>query len=259
MNNTNYENILGFNVYNKTLEDLVNTISLELNKTTKATKTTVSCLNPHSYIVSKENQVFKKSLEKSTFIIPDGVGIKLASQMFFKKTIDHTIPGPDFFIKFCELTQDHHTHFFLGSTDQVLLKLTNNMLEKYNIKVGGYYSPPYKPEFSDEDNNIIIDTINRSGATILWVGLTSPKQDIWIYENIDKLENIKLASGIGAAFDFYGGTIKRSPEIFQKYGLEGYYRLYKEPRRIFKRAFVSDPLFVVDVVKKYIGDKFYGR
>ena len=259
MNNINYENILGFNIYNKTIDNLLNSIYLRLNDEKKITKTTVSCLNPHSYIVSKENYIFKKALEESTFIIPDGVGIKLASQIFFKKTIIQTIPGPDFFIKFCEFTGDKYNHFFLGSTNEVLKSLTTKMQKKYNIKIAGYYSPPYKPEFTNEDNNMIINEINKSAATILWVGLTSPKQDIWIYKNLDKLENIKLASGIGAAFDFYGGTIERAPEIFQKYGMEGYYRLYKEPRRIFKRAFVSDPLFVLDVIKKYIGEKLSGK
>lgn len=254
----NYENILGFNVYNNTIEKLIDSLNLELDSSRKS-KVSISCLNPHSYIVSKKNKKFKKSLEESTYIIPDGVGIKLASQLFFTATIRNSIPGPDFFIKFCELTQDKYTHFFLGSIDEVLITLTKNMQKKYNIKIGGYHSPPYKPEFSDEDNNMIINNINKSNSTILWVGLTSPKQDIWINENIEKLDNIKLASGIGAAFDFYGGDIKRAPEFFQKYALEGYYRLYKEPRRIFKRAFISDPLFVLDVIKKYVENKLNGK
>ena len=102
-----------------------------------------------------------------------------------------------------------------------------------NIKVTTH-SPPFKPEFSEEDNRQMIEAINQASPDVLWVGMTAPKQEKWIYQNKDKL-NVKFIGAIGAVFDFYAGTVKRSSPWFQKHGLEWLPRLLQEPRLLWYR------------------------
>ena len=119
------------------------------------------------------------------------------------------------------------------------------------IKFAGSYSPPYKPEFDEEDSRLMIDAVNKAAPDVLWVGMTAPKQEKWLYLHKDELD-VKFMGAIGAVFDFYIGNIKRSHPFFQRIGLEWLPRLLQEPRRLFKRNFVSSPLFLWQVfLQKY--------
>ena len=112
------------------------------------------------------------------------------------------------------------------------------------------YSPPYKPEFSQEDNQAIIDAINRAKPDLLWIGMTAPKQEKWTYAHWKKLNVHCHVGNIGAVFDFYAGTVKRAPLWWQRHGLEWAYRLLKEPRRMWKRYVVGNMLFLYNVYKE---------
>ena len=94
----------------------------------------------------------------------------------------------------------------------------------------------------------MIEAVNTAKPDVLWVGMTAPKQEKWIYQNRDKLD-VKFIGAIGAVFDFYAGTVKRPHPIFQKMGLEWLPRLCSEPRRLWRRNFVSNPLFMLRVIK----------
>jgi N-acetylglucosaminyldiphosphoundecaprenol N-acetyl-beta-D-mannosaminyltransferase len=117
-----------------------------------------------------------------------------------------------------------------------------------NIWVAGIFSPPFKEEFTHEENLMMIETINRAKPDVLWVGMTAPKQEKWVYENREKL-NVKLLGPIGAVFDFYTGKVKRSATIFQKSGLEWLPRFLQEPRRLWKRNLISNPKFILRVIR----------
>jgi N-acetylglucosaminyldiphosphoundecaprenol N-acetyl-beta-D-mannosaminyltransferase len=141
-------------------------------------------------------------------------------------------------------------YFFLGSTEKNLIKIKEKMNEDYpNITVAGTYSPPFKPEFSEEENQLMIDAIIRARPDVLWVGMTAPKQEKWIFQNKDKL-NVKFIGAIGAVFDFYSGNVKRSHPFFQKLGLEWLPRLLRQPRRLWRRNFISNPLFLLRVMQE---------
>ena len=134
--------------------------------------------------------------------------------------------------------------FFLGSTEETLAKIRENMAELYpHVEVVGTYSPPFKPAFSAEDNDEMIRRINEARPDVLWVGLTAPKQEIWIYEHQDRLQ-INFAGPIGAAFDFFVGNIKRVSPFWQDLGFEWLPRLLQEPRRLWRRSVVSAPKFL---------------
>ena len=120
-----------------------------------------------------------------------------------------------------------------------------------NIQVVGVYAPLYKDEFTVEDNEKMIAAINAVNPDVLWVGMTAPKQEKWIYQNKKQLE-VKFIGAIGAVFDFYAGNIKRSHPFFQKLGLEWLPRLLQEPRRLWRRNFISNPKFMLRVLKERV-------
>ena len=110
------------------------------------------------------------------------------------------------------------------------------------------FSPTFKAEFTEEDNQLMIEQINNARPDVLWVGMTAPKQEKWIHQHKDKLD-VPLSAAIGAVFDFYAGSKKRSPVWVCKMGLEWFPRLLREPRRMFRRNFISSPLFLLMVFK----------
>jgi N-acetylglucosaminyldiphosphoundecaprenol N-acetyl-beta-D-mannosaminyltransferase len=115
------------------------------------------------------------------------------------------------------------------------------------------YSPPYKPQFTVEDDLNMVKAINDADPDLLWIGMTAPKQEKWAYANWDRL-NIHCHVGtVGAVFDFFAGTYKRAPEIWQKLGLEWLYRLLAEPRRMWRRYIIGNMEFISLVVRERIG------
>jgi N-acetylglucosaminyldiphosphoundecaprenol N-acetyl-beta-D-mannosaminyltransferase len=128
------------------------------------------------------------------------------------------------------------------------LELIQNRAEKDfpNVRVHSY-SPPYKPVFSDEDNKKIIDTINDCEPDVLFIGMTAPKQEKWVFKNEGDLKVGTICS-IGAVFDFYAGTVKRSGPIWIKLGLEWLPRFLREPKRLAERNLISSPKFIIEVL-----------
>lgn len=134
-------------------------------------------------------------------------------------------------------------HFFYGGKEGVADKLVKELLKKApNMRVVGTHCPPFRP-LTDEENAAIIKTIKTSEADIVWVGISSPKQDVWMFENYQKTEATLI--GVGAAFDFHSGEVKRAPKWMQNSGLEFLHRLLSEPRRLWKRYLILAPKFII--------------
>ena len=144
------------------------------------------------------------------------------------------------------------TVMFMGSSQKVLDLIVKRAAEVYpHLKVVTY-SPPYKPEFSDEDNKAIIEAINAADPDLLWIGMTAPKQEKWTYSHWNEL-NIHCHVGtIGAVFDFFAGTVERAPMWWQRHGLEWLYRLLKEPKRMWRRYIIGNALFLWNMVKEKV-------
>ncbi len=151
--------------------------------------------------------------------------------------------------KLCE-PQQRPTVMFMGSSQRVLDLIVKRAAEVYPHLNVVTYSPPYKPEFSDEDNKAIIDAINAANPDLLWIGMTAPKQEKWTYSHWSEL-NIHCHVGtIGAVFDFFAGTVERAPEWWQQHGLEWLYRLIKEPKRMWRRYIIGNALFLWNMLKE---------
>jgi N-acetylglucosaminyldiphosphoundecaprenol N-acetyl-beta-D-mannosaminyltransferase len=145
------------------------------------------------------------------------------------------------------LNASHGRVFFLGSTEETLRDIRQNMARDYpNVTVAGTYSPPFKAEYSEAEIDNMVAAINAARADVLWVGMTAPKQEMWIHAVRERL-NVRFAGAIGAVFDFYTGRIKRSHPIVQRLGMEWVSRFVQEPRRLWRRVFISIPIYLRDV------------
>jgi N-acetylglucosaminyldiphosphoundecaprenol N-acetyl-beta-D-mannosaminyltransferase len=138
--------------------------------------------------------------------------------------------------------------FFLGSSNDTLLEIRKRMARDWpNVRIAGTYSPPFKPVFSDEDLEQMVLNVNAARPDVLWVGLTAPKQEELLHRILPQLD-VCFAGAVGAMFDFYAGRVKRSHPLFRRLGLEWLPRLIREPRRLWRRMFISAPIFLGHVL-----------
>jgi len=214
----------------------------------------VNTINPHSYIKASKDRLFFKALKSSDILLPDGIGIVLAAKFICGKKISK-IAGSDIHsVLINKLQSKGGSCFYLGSSRETLEKIRKrNSIENPNIRVGGF-SPPFKKVFSIADNRLMINAINKFNPDVLFVGLTAPKQEKWVYENKEQI-NAPIICCIGAVFDFYAGTVKRPGKFWISAGLEWLPRLLKEPRRLWQRTFISTPLFIWTVLLHKFGIK----
>lgn len=218
------------------------------------TKKVINTINPHSYCEAKKDNVFTKALLDSDVLLPDGSGIVLAAKILTGKKISK-IAGADIHQYLLEQANKNGKKvFYLGASQNTLNLIEKRIQKEFpNIKVASY-SPPYKAEFSEKETSAMISAVNRFNPEVLFVGMTAPKQEKWVYAHKDKV-NAKVITSIGAVFDFYAGTVKRSHPFWIKLGLEWLPRLVKEPKRLFYRNFVSTPKFLLEL----ISFKLFGR
>lgn len=210
----------------------------------------MACLNPHSLVVAKSDETFRLALQEADLLLPDGAGILLASRVL-GAGLPERVAGMEFFLGLCEHAEQAggFSFFFLGSSERALALIRNRLARDYpNIDFAGGYSPPFKAEYSSAELDDMIQAVNAARPTVLWVGMTAPKQEKWIHVNRDRLR-VPFAGAIGAVFDFYAGTTERAPAWAQQTGLEWLVRFAREPRRLWRRNLVSTPLFLFEILK----------
>ena len=216
----------------------------------------LACLNPHSYVVATRSKSFERALKAAQWLLADGVGIVLASKVL-RQSLPGRVTGFDFFEALSSTmnARGGYRVFFLGSSEETLRQIRARMRACYpNVVVAGSYSPPYKDEFSEQDIESMVSAISAASPDVLWVGMTAPKQELWISQHLGAT-GVPFAAAIGAVFDFFVGNVRRSHPIFQKVGLEWLPRLLQEPRRLWRRTIVSGPIFVAAVVKDVISPR----
>ena len=208
----------------------------------------VNTINPHSFILSLNDQIFYKSLFESDLLFPDGIGIVFAIKFLYRDKL-FKISGSDlhdFYLNYA--SKNNLKVFYFGSSVNTTIKIKNKIKSIYPNLVIDVYSPPYKEIFTTEDDFLSISKINNFAPDILFVGMTAPKQEKWVYLHKSQI-NAKIICSIGAVFDFYAGNIKRPNQFWINLGLEWFIRFLKEPKRLFKRNFISTPLFLFYVLK----------
>lgn len=221
-------------------------------------KLLINTINAHSFNVAQKDELFADALRNGDYLIPDGASIiKACKFLKAKSQPQERIAGWDLFVLEMERLENRSQKgnrllkvMFMGSSEKVLSLIREKAAVDYPHLEVITYSPPYKPEFSQEDNDAIIKAINDANPDLLWIGMTAPKQEKWTYSHWQQL-NIHCHVGtIGAVFDFYAGTAKRAPKWWQEHSLEWLYRLCIEPKRMWRRYVIGNPLFLWNIHKE---------
>lgn len=196
----------------------------------------------HGVSEAQDDPAFRDILNRAFLVTPDGMPM-----VWYGKAQGHSISrvyGPTFMLKMCELSvSEGLTHFFYGGGDGVADKLRDNLCSRFpGLKVVGTYTPPFRPLNSGERESLGT-RISDLKPDMIWVGLSTPKQERFMQEYLPQLET-KVMVGVGAAFDFHAGLVPQAPSWMQAIGMEWFYRLCKEPRRLWKRYLRNNPLFI---------------
>jgi N-acetylglucosaminyldiphosphoundecaprenol N-acetyl-beta-D-mannosaminyltransferase len=252
------EKLLGYELATETPESFFDGLFAELTegRADQGHCRWLACFNPHSYAVAKHDPAFADALKQCDWLVADGSGVLLASRIM-GGDIRTRITGSDVFYTLNARMNaaGGRRVFFLGSTEETLSQIRVKIAADYPyIHVAGTCSPPFTSEFSKEEVDAMISAVNDARADVLWVGMTAPKQEKWIHDNLNRLD-VRFAGAIGAVFDFYTGRVKRSHPVFQKLGLEWLPRLLQQPKRLWRRTFVSAPVFLFDVIRA----RFFGQ
>lgn len=238
MKNYKTVQVMGYEVFSDRLENITMPDKMMI----------INTLNANSYVVANQDELFKKALQNSDVLVPDGFPVVLAASLI-KNVKIRKIAGEDIFYHFCrQMNLISGKCFFLGSSPATLQKLCSRLAQEFpNIKVSSY-SPPFKSKFDDDDNRIMLENIRNFSPDVLFVGMTAPKQEKWVDEQKNEID-ARIVCSIGAVFDFYAGTTKRPSAFWIKLNLEWLVRLVREPKRLWKRYLVYSPLFFIDMVK----------
>lgn len=212
-------------------------------------KTLINTINQYSFCIAQNDIDFKNALQHSDVLLPDGVGVVLAVKILNGERIKK-IAGADlheFLLN--DLDKKGGSCFYLGSSQKTLDKITERVSREFpNVKIGSF-SPPFKTEFSNDDNIQMLKEVNTFKPDVLFVGMTAPKQEKWSYKFKNQLDAEVICS-IGAVFDFYAGTIVRPHKFWVNLGLEWFVRLLKEPKRMWRRYLYYGPVFIKLILKE---------
>lgn len=227
-------------------------------------KVLINTINAYSYNTAQKDGAFAEALRKGDYLISDGASIVMACRWLKAKSQPRErIAGWDLFefemshlnskMKECKNEKMKKGRvMFLGSSEEVLSMIRERAAIDYpNLEVVTY-SPPYKPEFSEEDSQAMIRAINDANPDLLWIGMTAPKQEKWTYKHWNELDIHCHCGTIGAVFDFYAGTVKRAPLWWQEHTLEWLFRLLMEPRRMWRRYIIGNAKFLYYIYKERI-------
>ena len=200
-------------------------------------------VNAHVTVEARHDQSLREAVNNATFAFPDGMPVFLTARLNAAKRVEK-VSGPDFLQwVFADPQLRKRNHYFFGSTPETLEALVKNLTTAFpGCNIVGWESPPFRP-LSETELNDSIARMVQAGAELIWIGLGAPKQEIWMANNFRKLPNTLLL-GVGAAFDFHAGVVRRAPVWMQKSGLEWLYRLLQESGRLWKRYLVTNTLFV---------------
>lgn len=221
------------------------------------------CVCPVSTIMEcKRNELVRLSVNSADLVTPDGMAVVWIGRMLKHKNIKR-VYGPELMQEVCAISQRNgYKNYLYGSSPDVLTKLRGKLEDKYpGLIISGSFSPPFRQLAKEEDDKIVED-INNSNSDIVWVGLGSPKQDLWMYEHRNRI-NAPLMIGVGAAFDFLAGAKPQAPGLLRNNGFEWLFRLITEPKRLWRRYLVDYPLFLYyllsDSIPKFLSHHKTGQ
>lgn len=197
--------------------------------------------NVHTTVMSYEDKTYRKIQNHAVLALPDGKPLSvLCRKNGFLKA--DRVTGPDLMEEIFRRSKEcGYRHYFYGSKPETLKVLEQKLKEQYQLDIVGMYAPPFR-KMTEEEDREAVDRINMAEADFVWVALGAPKQEQWMYTHQRKAQGLMI--GIGAGVDYFAGNIKRAPIWMQKCSLEWAYRLWQEPKRLFKRYLITNTKFL---------------
>jgi N-acetylglucosaminyldiphosphoundecaprenol N-acetyl-beta-D-mannosaminyltransferase len=242
--------ICGVKIDNINIFEVLQTIE---NHILKKSNSFIVTPNVDHIVKIQEDSMFKNVYKEASLVLADGMPILWAAKLL-GKPLKEKISGSDLFPKLCEVAAEKgYKLFFLGGRPGSALKADEVLRNRYpDIQIVGTYSPPFGFENGKEENDKIIRIIKDAKPDILFVGLGAPKQEKWIYKYRNEYQ-VPVSIGVGVSFEFVSGMVKRAPLWMQRVGLEWFWRLMMEPKRLWKRYLIDDPVFFWLVLKQKLG------
>lgn len=218
------------------------------------TKGYVCVCGVHGLTEAYEHADFRAILERAFLVTPDGMPLVWLGRLMGQRHMGR-VYGPDLMLEVCRATvATGHAHFLYGGAPGVADQLRLALEEKApGVRIVGTYSPPFRPLSADEEEALVRE-VARAQPDIIWVGLSTPKQERFMASYLDRLDTT-LMFGVGAAFDFHTGRIEQAPAWMQRCGLEWFFRLCSEPRRLGKRYLRNNPLFVWRLLSGWVSGR----
>ena len=210
----------------------------------------------HGVMEAQEDAGFKNILNGAFLCTPDGMPMVWAGKLNGHREMSR-VYGPDLMLDVCAWSeQSGCRHFFYGGGEGVAERLVERLQARFpKLQVAGTFTPPFRP-LQPAEEKALQEQIHAARPDILWVGLSTPKQEKFMVEYLPKLD-VTLMAGVGAAFDFHSGRVRQAPRWMQRSGLEWFYRLCSEPRRLARRYLRNNPLFVLKFSAQSLGLKRY--
>ena len=230
---------------NINVTDMESTISYITSNLDELRGDYICVSNVHTTVMSFRDEEYRQIQNSAAMALPDGQPLSIVSRKRGYRNAQR-VAGPDLMPEILNLSQEKgYKHYFYGSTKNTLVQLKKELLTRYpELKIVGMYAPPFRDLTEDEDREAV-RRINESGADFIWVALGAPKQEKWMHEHRNKVGGVMI--GVGAAFDFIAGTVKRAPTWMQKLCLEWVFRIMQDPRRMIPRYLNTNFTFLYQV------------
>jgi N-acetylglucosaminyldiphosphoundecaprenol N-acetyl-beta-D-mannosaminyltransferase len=198
----------------------------------------VAVTGMHGIAESREDSHFRQVLNAADLVVPDGMPLVWLGRVN-GYPLRHRVCGAEVMDSFCQASGNAYRHFFFGGAPGVAERLAQTLHEKYGIVIAGIHTPPFRSLTAAEEEQLA-SFVEVVSPDVLWVGLSTPRQEKWMYEHRNKLK-VPVMLGVGAAFDMNSGNLRRAPEWMRENGLEWLFRLCSEPRRLWRRYLITIP------------------
>lgn len=246
-------NVLGVGISVLNLPSALEAVGEAINRRAKGY---ICITGVHGVTEAQDDPEFRRILNRSFLCTPDGMPMVWMGKIAGHREMDR-VYGPDLMELVCASSRERGwRHFFYGGAEGVAAQLQARLEERFpGLQIVGTYTPPFRPLTPDEQQHLV-RMVDETRPDIFWVGLSTPKQEKFMAEYLPKL-NVSLMVGVGAAFDFHSGRVRQAPRWIQRSGLEWFYRLCQEPRRLWKRYLRNNPLFIARVFLQLSGLRRY--
>jgi N-acetylglucosaminyldiphosphoundecaprenol N-acetyl-beta-D-mannosaminyltransferase len=246
-------NVLGIGISAITMRQALDQVATWIKR---GAREYVCVCNVYTVMECQRHSAVRSAVNSAGLATPDGMPLVWLSRRKSHTNVSR-VYGPDLMLALCAMSVERsYSHYFYGGAQGVPELLAERLQQRFpGLRVAGAYSPPFRALSAEEDAHLVAQ-LNQAAPDIIWVGLGTPKQDLWMAAHRSQL-NAPVLIAVGAAFDFHAGRIPQAPKWMQGAGLEWLYRLIQEPKRLWHRYLVGNPLFVMLVLAQSLGIRRY--